>query len=183
MNPRARPRPSEASLGPPVERYLSGLGYRVWIDPDGSGFLDMVAMKDEEVGLVELKVSDWKTVLVQAVRRRAWGDWVAVALPRWSLAQKVIERRSAGRAARVGVWWIDDGELRVLRPARVLYDPGEPDPFSVPRGHFRELLQHLAAGRIEPGYGWDLAVHAARATHRRRPALEWTLEEFPDSVG
>ena len=176
----ARTRLVESALGPPVAQYLTDQGYRVWIDPDGSGFLDVVALRDNEVGLVELKVADWRTVLEQALRRRAWGDWVAVALPRKTLAQKAIERHPNGRASRVGVWWIDGAAVEVLRKAQRVYDPGEPDPFEVPRQHFRELLQRLASGELPPGASWGLASHAARAMHRRRAAIDWTLDEFTE---
>ncbi|MCI4351466.1 MAG: hypothetical protein L3K15_08140 [Thermoplasmata archaeon] len=174
-----RPRLPESSLAPPVRRHLEAEGFRVWVDPDGSDFLDVVARRNHEVGLVELKIADWKTVLVQALRRRAWGDWVAVALPRRSLASKVLARSSRGRAARVGVWVVAEEKVEVLRPAVPLYDPGEPDPFEEPRARLRLFLDAMETGGLPEGFEWGLAAHAARATHRRRPALDWTMDEFP----
>jgi hypothetical protein len=174
-----RERLPERALADPVRRHLEADGFRVWVDPDGSDFLDVVARRDEEVGLVELKVADWKTVLVQALRRRAWGDWVAVALPRRSLAEKVLARSAAGRPSRVGVWVVAGESVEVVRPARRLYDPGEPDPFESPRARLRLFLDALEGGGLPEGFEWGLAAHAAQATHRRRPALDWTLEEFP----
>jgi hypothetical protein len=177
---RPRPRVPERALAPPVRRHLEAAGFRVWVDPDGSDFLDVVARRGDEVGLVELKVADWKTVLVQALRRRAWGDWVAVALPRPSLAEKVRARSTVGRAARVGIWVVTGENVQVLRPALPMYDPGDPDPFELPRARLRLFLDAMETGGLPEGFDWGLAAHAAQATHRRRPALDWTMDEFPD---
>ncbi|MCI4320390.1 MAG: hypothetical protein L3K23_09740 [Thermoplasmata archaeon] len=178
MTPQ-RVRLPERALAEPVRRHLESEGYRVWVDPDGSDFLDVVARREGVVGLVELKVADWKTVLVQALRRRAWGDWVAVALPRRSLADKVLARSATGRPERVGVWVVSGESVEVVRPALRLYDPGEPDPFEAPRARLRLFLDALEEGGLPEGFEWGLAAHAAHVTHRRRPALDWTLEEFP----
>src|SRR5580700_8943723 len=104
----------ETELVEPVRRYLEALGYRVFVNPDGADYFDVVVRRGTEVGLVELKVADWPKVLAQALRRRGWGDWVAVVLPRRSLAQRVVGRPTAPRGGRVGVWYLSAGSVEVL---------------------------------------------------------------------
>lgn len=182
MSPPARGPVREEELAPAVVRFLEPQGYAVRVDPDGSGFLDLVAVRGEEVGLVELKLADWKTVLAQATRRRAWGDWAAVVLPRRSLAEKVVGRSGRGFGAKVGVWWTDSDELRVLRRASPFYPAGATDPFALPRSHLRTLMGALLRGEIPEKIGWGLAGHAARTTHARRAGMSFALDEFEDGV-
>lgn len=170
----------ESELGPPVRRFLEGQGYRVWIDPDGSDYLDVVARKDEEIGLVELKLADWKKVLAQAIRRRGWADWVAVVLPRRSLAEKVLAAPQAPRATRVGVWSLVNGDVAVLRPAQPLWADGEPHPFPELRERLTLMTDLLASGTIPPGLRWNLPGAVGRLPGGRRSTRDWRLEEFPE---
>ena len=168
----------ERELVPPVRAHLEALGYRVYVNPDGADYFDIVVRKDAEVGLVELKVADWKKVVHQALRRRGWGDWVAVLLPRRSLAEKVVARATAPRGVRVGVWYLDAGNVAILRAARPFVAPGEVDPFPEPKAW---LLERLAiADRLE-GSGpvsWSVP-DAGWVGGRRRSSRDWRLEEFP----
>jgi hypothetical protein len=169
----------ERELVPPVRGYLERLGYTVYVDPDGADYFDVVARRGDEVGLVELKVADWRTVVTQALRRRGWGDWVAVALPRRSLAEKAVARPTAPRGVRVGVWYIEQGEVRVLRPSVPLVAVGEVDPFPEPKRWLVERLdlvdQHLFAEPLT----WSVP-DAGRVGGRRRSSRDWRLEEFPE---
>ena len=169
----------EADLVPPVEAHLARQGYRVWAAPDGADYFDIVARRGGEVGLVELKVADWRKVFAQAVRRRAWADWVAVALPRASLARRLLDRPTAPRAERIGVWVVATGSVRELRAARPLVGAGEADPFSESRALFRARLDELAAGAIPAGARW-LVPGRPRTGAARRTIRDWRLEEFPD---
>ena len=169
----------ERELVPPVRAYLEGLGYRVYVDPDGADYFDVVARRGEEVGLVELKVADWKKVVHQALRRRGWGDWVAVVVPRRSLAEKIVARPSALRGTRVGVWYRDGDSVSVLRAAAPFVAPGEIDPFPEPK-HW--LLERLAiADGLAPGtvVTWGVP-DAGRVAGRGRSSRDWRLEEFPE---
>jgi hypothetical protein len=174
----------EADLAPAVARHLEGLGYQVWVDPDGSDYFDIVARRGNEVGLVELKLSDWRSVLSQAQRRRGWGDWVAVAVPRASIAQRIL-RESVGRwTEKVGVWRVRPDGLDVLRHAMPLRYDGE-DPFAPLRAHLRESLDLLADGVLPPGTGWRF-LRMPRPKVGRETTLStalWRLEEFGPSEG
>ncbi len=138
-----------------------------------------MARRGPEIGLVELKLSDWRKVFAQAVRRRAWADWVAVALPRESLARRLLDRPEAPRAQRVGVWVVEDGAVRELRPARPLVAAGEADPFAESRARLAARLDELEAGALPAGARW-LVPGRPSVGGSRRTTRDWRLEEFPD---
>jgi len=165
----------ERDLAPAVRAHLEALGYRVWIDPDGTDYFDVVARRGGEVGLVELKVADGRTVLRQALRRRGWADWVAVAVPSEPLARRIAGRPVAERGARVGVWAVVDGRVAVVRAATPLVRPGEPDPFAPLRTTLRERLD---AGALPEGVAWHLLEGSRRELPGGRSTRDWRLEEF-----
>lgn len=171
-------RPRESDLAVPVERYLAPLGYRVWVDPDGSDYFDVVARRGEEVGLIELKLADWKGVLAQAVARRGWGSWTAVVVPRESLGQRLLAHPRNERTARVGIWLVRGGTIEILRPAAPSIAPGENDPYESLRAEFRHLLDAMESGVLPPKVGWTYLRGWARFQQGGRPAKSWSLEEF-----
>lgn len=178
---RATPR-RESELAPAVRAHLESEGYRVWVDPDGSDYFDVVARRGATIALVELKLTDGRRVLEQALRRRGWADQVSVAVARESVARRILERPVAERGRRIGIWWIDDGRVRVLRAAEPLVRPGEPDPFEALRAELGERLDLLESGALVPGVSWSLAAAARRAPSGPRGTKEWRLEEFSDPV-
>ena len=164
----------ESDLAAPVRRHLEGEGYTVWVDPDGTDFFDVVARLGDVVGLVELKISDTRKVLGQAVRRRGYADWVAVALPRESTARRVLTRPIPSPGDRVGVWWVDGGSVKVLRAA-TMRPRGDNDPFAERRRGLFELLDLLELGRLPTGVRWSHITSG-----RARPPREIRLDEFPE---
>lgn len=173
--PRApRPKVREAEMAEPVRRYFESQGYRVWVDPDGTDYFDMVARRGTEVGLIELKVHDARKVLGQAVRRRGFGDWVAVVMPRESAARRVLALPVPAPGQRVGVYWLDGDAVRVARPPAPR-PTGEDDPFGERRRALTEMLDHLEAGRLPVGVAWGHLTHGAA-----RPRREVRLDEFPE---
>ena len=168
----------ERELVEPVRQYLAGLGYRVFVDPDGSDYFDVVARHGEEVGLVELKVADYRKVLAQAHRRRGFGDWVAVVLPRKTLVDKLLALPSTERGRRVGVWHLYRGEVFVDRPASPLVAPGESAAFPEARARLVELLDAMEAGELPEGVRWEGISAVPGGGHRRRATRDWRLDEF-----
>jgi len=108
----------ERELVRTVAGYLAEQGYRVAVDPDGTDYFDLVARRGEEVGLVEVKVGDSKAVLAQALKRRGWGDWSAVALGSVRAAERLSNRTASTRAAPIGVWSVGPEAVRVHRVHR-----------------------------------------------------------------
>ena len=169
----SRPR-REAELRAPLKAYFGARGYRVWADPDGADFLDLVVAREEEVGLVELKLSDWKTVRAQAVARRALADWVAVALPSQRLAEKLIGSLRGPIAPRVGVFRVDGPQVAELRAPVRLEPPSEGSIAAEARSGFRTLVKAALDGTVPPGLSWGAG---ARRTGRGR---FYRLDEFPE---
>jgi hypothetical protein len=157
--------------------HLVGLGYRVWVDPDGHDYFDLVARRGNEVGLIEAKVSDARTVLGQALRRRAWGDWTAVVVSTERIGKGIVARSVGTRAEPVGVWWAHDGPVEVLRPARPWVAPGASDPFAELRTRFRGVLDALEAGDLPAGIPWDGVLREVRRASGGRSFAEWRLDE------
>lgn len=174
----------EVELRAPLEAYLSPRGYRLYFDPDGSNYFDAVAVRPNEVGLVELKVADWKRVFEQALVRRGWGDWVALLLPRRSLAEKVLKLPSPAAASAVGVWYLEGGSVRELRRASPLAELPGSEAFGPLRQHLLESLAMLDSGLLPPGVEWRILRRPRRAGAPGRsldPRL-WRLEEFSDAA-
>lgn len=177
-----RPR-SERELVTALARLLGARGFRTYVNPDGTDYFDLVARRGDEVGLVEAKISDARTVLSQALRRRAWGDWTAVALPGRVAAQRLAERTRGSRAEAIGIWVVGAGELEEIRAARPWTVPGADDPYAGLRARFREILDALDGGRIPSTVPWsDVPGAVRRASHGRRFA-EWRLDEPDPTVG
>jgi hypothetical protein len=172
-----RPRVSEKQVVDTAAAHLRGLGYRVYPNPDSTDYFDLVARRGDEVGLVEAKVANSRAVLVQALKRRAWGDWVAVVLPSETAAERLAARTAGTRAAPVGVWVARAGTVRVLRAAMPWVRPGETDPFSDLKVRFRSVLDRIDSGEIPPDVRWSGVVRTVRRASGGRGFAEWRLDE------
>ncbi len=172
-----RPRLRETEVVAAAATFLTTQGYRVYPNPDAGDYFDLVARRGDEVGLVEAKVAGTRKVLVQALKRRAWGDWVAVVLPSELAARRLVGRTDSTRASPVGVWVACDGVVRVLRPARAWVRPGDEDPYSELRARFRAVLDRVDSGEIPVDVPWSGVVGAVRRASGGRGFAEWRLDE------
>lgn len=180
MNPPAlpgSPRRPEQEIVRAVARYFGAAGYHVYRDPDGRDYFDLVVRRGREVGLVEAKVRDGREVLAQALRRRGWGDWVAVALGSPRAAERLSARTAGTRAAGVGVLSAVDGVIRVHRLATAARTPGPDDPFGPVREEFRHWLDQVDALGPASGVRWDGVLGAVRRASGGRGFAEWRLDE------
>ncbi len=157
--------------------HLERQGYRVRVDPDGHDYFDLVARRGQEVGLVEAKRADARAVLVQALKRRGWGDWTAVVLASPRAAERLVDRTEGTRAGPVGVWCISGGIVRILRPARTWAVAGGPDPYAELRARFRRLLDALDSGALPSGVPWEGVMREVRRASGGRSFSEWRLDE------
>jgi len=170
-------RPTERELLEAVARELRGRGYRTYLDPDGADYFDLAARRGDEVGLVEGKVGSATAVLGQALRRRAWADWVAVVSASERRARRLVDRTSGRRAAVVGVWSYAHGRLSELRAAAPGSE-GPQDPFVATRARFRQLLDDLDNGTLAPGIRWSRVPSEVRRASGGRGFAEWRLDEL-----
>ncbi len=178
MTPAAAvaPPPSEAALAGPVAAHLARSGYAVWVDPDGTGYFDIVAERDHEIGLVELKLRDWRTLVRQAVARRGYGDWIAVALPHRGAAERFAARTRAPPAGGIGVLLVDGEAVEELRPP-VRWPESTRARFPGHRASLEALLEAARSG-VPEGTRWT-GFPARSGRHRgARATTEWRLEEF-----
>ncbi|HTT14199.1 MAG TPA: hypothetical protein VMG81_00220 [Thermoplasmata archaeon] len=171
------PRRSERELVAVVAAHCAAQGYRTYIDPDGSDYFDLVVRRGDEVGLVEAKRSNARAVLQQALRRRVWGDWTAVALPGARAARRLADRTRGSRAAPVGVWLVRGTAVKELRAAVPWAVPGTPDPYAPLRDRFRAVLTSLDRGELPASVAWDAVPSAVRRASRGRGFAEWRLDE------
>lgn len=172
-----RARVSEREVVRTTARYLEGRGYRVYPNLDANDYFDLVVRRGGEVGLVEAKVSGSRAVLVQALRRRAWGDWVAVVLPSEKAAERLAARTDGTRASPVGVWATVGETVRVVRAAAAWVTPGDDDPFADLKERFRSVLDRIDSGELPADLRWGGVVGAVRRASGGRGFREWRLDE------
>ena len=177
MSPATRPR--ESDVVEAARRYLEAQGYRVWVNPDGRDYFDLVARRGREVGLVEAKVAGSRAVLTQALRRRAWGTWGAVVLASERSARNLGRRTLGTRAAPVGVWYVVGDTVREVRAARPWIPDGADDPFAELRARFAKVLDALEDGEIPESAAWDGVVGQVWRASGGRGFREWRLDEEP----
>ena len=172
----ARPA-TEKELVRAVAAILERDGWRAYVDPDGTDYFDLVVRRAGVVGLVEAKLGRPRELLVQALRRRAWGDWVAVVVPSVRVAERLARSTDGRRAAPVGVWALEATALREIRPARSFVPSGDADPFAGHRARFRELLDRIDRGDLPEGIRWDGLGGEIRRSSGGRGFREWRLDE------
>lgn len=173
----SRPRPSEREVVAIVARYLEGRGFRIYVDPDRTDYFDLVARRGNEVGLVEAKVADARKVLSQALHRRVWGDWTAVALAGERAARRLAERTGDTRASPVGIWFVRGETIEEVRSAVPWVREGSSDPYRGLRARFRAILDAVDRGEIPDTVRWDGVPGAVRRASHGRGFAEWRLDE------
>jgi hypothetical protein len=139
-----------------------------------------VARRGDEVGLVEVKVRDARAVLAQALRRRGWGNWSAVALGSDPAARRLAARTTGTRAAPIGIWTVTAESVRVVRPPLPWVRPGETGPFDELRGRFRDWLDLVEQVAGSPTLRWSGVPGAVRRASGGRGFAEWRLDESRD---
>ena len=174
---RARPRPSEAAMVAVVADHLKAQEYRVYVNPDGTDYFDLVARRGDEVGMVEAKRGDRMAVLAQALRRRVWGSWSAVAIGSAPAARRLVAETADGRARPVGVWAVTGSRVEVLRAARPWVTPGSDDPYRALRERFLGVLDQRDRGELPEGVAWDGLLGQVRRASHGRGFAEWRLDE------
>jgi len=75
-------------------------GYHCLIEPEGGGLFDCVVVntKGDDVGCIELKLTDWRKLSEQLKKRKRYFDWVCALMPKLYFLNKLIDdgREDAG---------------------------------------------------------------------------------------
>ncbi len=126
---------------------------------------------------MEGKARAASNVLEQALVRRPWGDWVAVAVGSERAAHRLVSRTAGRRAEFVGVWSVAGGVARELRPPGQTHRAGEEDPFSRTRAQLRRALDGVDSGEVPVGVRWSGVQAAVARSSAGRRFREWRLDE------
>ncbi len=158
----------------PMRAYWETQGFRVYADPDGSDYFDLIVRRGDELGMIELKRAEARQVFEQALRRRFWGDWVGVGVGSRSAA----ERLAAGRAGRlstvVGVWWVHGESVQTVRAPLPFPSRSEPRE---ERARLTAWLDSIDRGEAPSDVRLEGLGSAIRRLGHGRAYREWTLEE------
>ena len=179
MTRPARSPTANASSRRPVRTYLESHGYRVWVDPDGTDYYDIIARRGR----------DDRPRRAQALR---WPDGpsAGATAPRLGRLGRGGGAQRAARPAdrRVGPWrsaasGSASGRSSATRsgssgPPRPFVGPGETDPFERLKASMHERLDLLEAGTLPEGVAWHLLATSRRELPGRRSTRDWRLEEF-----
>lgn len=108
----------EAGMRPAVSAWLAGRGLKVreevWI---AGRYADVVGYDRETVVAVELKNTDWKGALLQAMAYQLGANLAYVAMPA-RRAERVAAHREGFERRLVGLMGVTDGATEVLIEAR-----------------------------------------------------------------
>jgi hypothetical protein len=107
----------EVELLAPVVNYFENRGFRAVREVAVAGRrADVVAVSEDALLAVELKVSAWPRALRQAIAYQLWASGSYVALP-FSRAIRAVRHRHRFEAEGVGLLAVLDGEVRTFVPA------------------------------------------------------------------
>lgn len=110
----------ERELAPPVGRFLQEQGYESFFEVHFNGRVaDVIALKDEEVVAVELKLRDYRTAHRQAIAYQVGCHRSYVGLPLETALAALRRDRHAFVASGTGVLAVERDEVRELLPARL----------------------------------------------------------------
>lgn len=107
----------ERNLLGPVASHFVGLGYEAFAEVEIAGrWADLVAVSDEEVIAVELKLRAWREAIRQAMAYQLGADRAFVALP-LGRAHQAYRGRLAFEREGIGLLAVDDrGSVRMILP-------------------------------------------------------------------
>lgn len=102
---------SEEKMAEEVIGWLRNKGYEVWeeVQPKAnSSYADIVAQKDDELVIIECKLSYGASVISDAMNWIGWADRIAIAYPQRSWRDRRIRR---AYKALVGIYDIEEWEV------------------------------------------------------------------------
>lgn len=112
-----------------VRRYLRALGYYVLFDSDlgGGSYFDCIAIGENDIGAIELKLSDWKKVVAQARRRLHNVNWAVILMPSLKALEKIQENiKTPSCYPEIGLWHFDKDRIMVVREHET-FEPWQKD--------------------------------------------------------
>lgn len=115
----------ESDLYTPIKQFLTNLGYQVKGEIKSC---DIVAIKDDEIIIIELKLTLNITLLLQSIDRFSLADIVYIAIPKQSAIYKKKQKQVKKLVARLGLGLIVVDIQKEHAYVEVIRDPKEYTP-------------------------------------------------------
>lgn len=110
----------ERDLAPPVGAHLAAQGYDVWYEvPFNGRIADVIALKDDEVLAVELKLRDHRTAHRQAIAYQVGCHRSYIGVPLETALTALRRDRHAFDQSGTGILAVDGDDVREMLPARI----------------------------------------------------------------
>lgn len=154
----------EADLYPPLKKYLVHLGYEVKSEVQ---HCDVVAVRENEVLVVELKLSLNLTILLQAVDRLKLTETIYIGIPNGIPILKKQRKRLVKLMRMLGIGLIVIDPASKIGGVDVVCDPGGYKPRQVKRkaqGLMHEFQQRVG----DPNEGGSSTMRGVMTAYRQK---------------
>ena len=154
----------ETDLYPPIKAFLENQGYEVKAEIENC---DVVAVHQDLIVIVELKLSINLTVLLQAVDRLKYSDTVYIGTPSNISPLKRNRRRIIKLMRMLGIGLIVVHPRSKVGKVEVLCDPGAYQPKQV-RKHQKRLLGEFFHRQGDPNLGGSSTRQGLMTAYRQQ---------------
>ena len=170
----------ESDLYSPIKTFLVNLGYEVKGEIKNC---DIVALKEDSVIIIELKLTLNITLLLQAVERFTLADTVYIAIPTHCTVYKKQRSRVKKLIARLGLGLIIVDMHKENHYVEVVHDPKDYTPRKN-RSKQNGLLKEFSTRQGDPEKGGTTRRRAGLTAYRQRSIrIAAYLAERPTAKG
>jgi len=154
----------ESDLYTPIKQFLTNLGYQVKGEIKSC---DIVAIKDDEIIIIELKLTLNITLLLQSIDRFSLADIVYIAIPKQSAIYKKKQKQVKKLVARLGLGLIVVDIQKDHAYVEVIRDPKEYTPQKNKRKQ-KALLKEFHQRQGDTQKGGSTTRKAGLTAYRQR---------------
>ncbi|MCF7808828.1 MAG: hypothetical protein K9M49_02810 [Candidatus Marinimicrobia bacterium] len=154
----------ESELYPPIKEFLEQQGYAVKAEIKQC---DVVALRDELILIVELKLSINLTILLQAVDRLKYSDTIYIGVPSNIPLLKRNRKRIVKLMRLLGIGLIVVHPRSKIGKVEVLCDPGEYKPRQIKK-RSEQLLGEFFQRQGDPNLGGTATKHGIMTAYRQQ---------------
>ncbi|MEL0630688.1 DUF2161 family putative PD-(D/E)XK-type phosphodiesterase [Psychromonas aquatilis] len=154
----------ESDLYTPIKQFLTNLGYQVKGEIKSC---DIVAIKDDEVIIIELKLTLNITLLLQSIDRFSLADIVYIAIPKQSAIYKKKQKQVKKLVARLGLGLMVVDIQKEHAYVEVIRDPKEYTPQKNKRKQ-KALLKEFHQRQGDTQKGGSTTRKAGLTAYRQR---------------
>jgi len=169
----------ESDLYLPIKHFLSNLGYQVKGEIKDC---DIVAIKEQEMIIIELKLTLNITLLLQAVERFTLSDNVYIAIPKQATIYKNKQKQLKKLIARLGLGLIIVDIQKTQQYVEIINDPKDYIPKKNKRKQ-KALLKEFNSRQGDTQKGGSTNKNAGLTAYRQRAIriAEYLLQSSPAS--